>query len=163
MISNELRKEFLTIIGKTYDHYGYPEYCGWVEGLLQLELGPWSQKSISERLTEIFPASKFPTSVPSINRALKILEEYGVVEKTGSRKTGYQYSSVTSSNLVSSMVQQLMMVNIEFINKLEFLAAKNKKNDIDLKRASTTQINMARQWNRALELLLESVSSDQGD
>jgi len=163
MISNELRKEFLTIIGKTYDHYGYPEYCGWVEGLLQLEDGEWSQKSISDRLTEIFPASKYPTSVPSINRALKLLEEYGVVEKTGSRKTGYRYSAITSSNLVSSMVHQLMMVNNDFISKLEFLTAKNKKKDTDLKRATTLQITTARQWNRALQLLLESASSNQGD
>ena len=163
MISDVLRKEFLTIIGKTYDHYGYPEYCGWIEGLLQLENGPWSQKSISERLTEIFPASKYPTSVPSVNRALKILEEYGVVEKTGSRKTGYHYSAITSSNLVTSMVHQLMMVNIDFINKLEFLAAKNKKKDTDLRKATSTQITTARQWNRALELLLESTSSELGD
>ena len=163
MISNELRKEFLTIIGKTYDHYGYPEYCGWVEGLLQIEEKQWSQKSISDRLTEIFPESKYPTSVPSINRALKLLEEYGVVEKTGSRKTGYRYNAITSSNLVSSMVYQLMMVNNDFIGKLEILAAKNKKKDTDLKRATTLQITTARQWNRALQLLLESASSDQGD
>jgi DNA-binding transcriptional regulator GbsR (MarR family) len=163
MISDELRKEFLTIIGKTYDHYGYPEYCGWVEGLLQLENKEWSQTSISERLTEIFPASKYPTSVPSINRALKILEEYGVVEKTGSRKTGYRYSAITSSNLVTSMVYQLMTVNNDFIGKLELLAAKNKKKDTELKRATSNQINMARQWNRALSHLLEATSSDNGD
>ncbi|MGY5881176.1 MAG: hypothetical protein RTV31_13050 [Candidatus Thorarchaeota archaeon] len=163
MISNALRKEFLTLIGKTYDHYGYPEYCGWVEGLLQLEDREWTQKSISDRLTEIFTASKFPTSVPSINRALKILEEYGVVEKTGSRKTGYRYSAITSSNLVSSMVYQLMMVNNNFINNLELLATKNKKKDTDLKRATNSQIRMARQWNRALQLVLDSVSSDKGD
>ncbi|GAG86448.1 unnamed protein product, partial [marine sediment metagenome] len=91
MISDELRKDFLTIIGKTYNQYGYPEYCGWVEGLLHLEQREWSQKVISERLSELFPASKYPTSVPSISRALKILEEYGVVEKSGSRKIGYKY------------------------------------------------------------------------
>ena len=163
MISDELRKEFLTIIGKTYDHYGYPEYCGWVEGLLQLEEKQWSQKSISERLTEILPASKYPTSVPSINRALKILEEYGVVEKTGSRKTGYHYKAITSSNLIASMVHQFMMVNNDFIGKLEILAAKNKKKDADLKRATTIQIKVAKQWNHALQLLLESASSDKGD
>lgn len=163
MISEELRKEFLIIIGKTYDHYGYPEYCGWVEGLLQLEDRRWSQKSISDRLTEIFPATKYPTSVPSVNRALKILEEYGVVEKTGSRKSGYEYSVINSSNLVSSMVHQLMMVNTDFIGKLEILASKNKKKDSDLKRATAIQIKMAHQWNRALELLLESISSDKGE
>ncbi|TFG98861.1 hypothetical protein E4H12_04780 [Candidatus Thorarchaeota archaeon] len=163
MISDDLRREFMTIIGKTYLHYGYPEYCGWVEGLLQLEHKEWTQNGISERLTEIFPASKYPTSVPSINRALKLLEEYGVVEKSGSRKTGYRYSAVASSNLVTSMVYQLMTVNNDFITKMELLATKNKKKDTGLKHAANTQINMARQWNRALSLLIESTSSDQGD
>ncbi|MGY5872114.1 MAG: hypothetical protein RTV72_07725 [Candidatus Thorarchaeota archaeon] len=163
MISDDLRREFMTIIGKTYQHYGYPEYCGWVEGLLQLEHREWTQKGISTRLTEIFPASKYPTSVPSINRALKLLEEYGVVEKTGSRKTGYRYSAVTSSNLVTSIVHQLMMVNNDFIVKMELLATKNKKKDTDLKKATNTQISMARQWNHALSHLLEATSSGHGD
>ena len=159
MISDDLRNEFMLIIGKTYQQYGYPEYCGWVEGLLQLENKEWTQKGISERLTEMFPASKYPTSVPSINRALKLLEEYGVVEKSGSRKTGYRYSAVTSSNLVTSMVHQLMTVNNDFITKMELLEIMNKKKDTDLKRATNSQINLARQWNRALSLLLEATSS----
>jgi DNA-binding transcriptional regulator GbsR (MarR family) len=163
MISNDLRKEFLTTIGKTYDTYGYPEYCGWIEGLLQLEDREWSQKAISERLGEIFPASKYPTSVPSISRALKILEEYGVVDKTGSRKTGYRYSIVTSSNLIQSMVYNLMAVNTDFIGKLEVIAGKNKKKDTDLKKATEAQIKMARLWNQALQQLLNSASSDQGE
>ncbi len=163
MISNELRKDFLTIIGKTYNQYGYPEYCGWVEGLLHLEQREWSQKVISERLSELFPAAKYPTSVPSINRALKILEEYGVVEKAGSRKVGYKYCIANSSNLVSSMVNQLMTVNNDFISKMEILAVKNKKKDSDLNRATRTQISMARLWNRALIQLFESVASEQGD
>lgn len=163
MVSDDLRYEFMTIIGKTYQQYGYPEYCGWVEGLLQLENKEWTQKGISERLAEIFSASKYPTSVPSINRALKLLEDYGVVEKSGSRKTGYRYSAVTSSNLVTSMVHQLIMVNNDFITKMELLEIKNKKRDTDLKKATNSQISMARQWNRALSLLLETTSSAQGD
>jgi DNA-binding transcriptional regulator GbsR (MarR family) len=163
MISNELRKEFLTTIGKTYDTYGYPEYCGWIEGLLQLEDREWTQKAISVRLGEIFPASKYPTSVPSISRALKILEEYGVVEKTGSRKTGYRYSSVTSTNLVYSMVYNMMAVNTDFINKLELLEGKNRKKDTGLKNATELQIKMAKLWNHALQQLLDSTSSNTGE
>ena len=163
MISNELRKEFLTTIGKTYDTYGYPEYCGWIEGLLQLEDREWSQKAISERLGEIFPASKYPTSVPSISRALKILEGYGVVDKSGNRKTGYKYSIVTSSNLVHSMVYNMMEINTDFIGKLEVIKGKNKKNDADLKKATELQIKMAKLWNQALQQLLNSASSDHGE
>ncbi len=163
MISDELRKDFLTIIGKTYNQYGYPEYCGWVEGLLHLEHREWSQKVISERLSELFPASKYPTSVPSISRALKILEEYGVVEKSGSRKIGYKYRIASSSNLVSSLIHQLMTVNNDFISKMEILTVKNKKRDSDLNRATLSQLRVARQWNLALIQLLESVSTEQGD
>lgn len=163
MSSNMLRKEFLTTMGKTYATYGYPEYCGWIEGLLHLENKKWSQKAISERLDELFPDSKYPTSIPSVSRALRILEEYGIVEKEGSRKTGYRYSVVTSSNLVNSMVQNLIAINTDFISKLEIIAEKNKKKDADLKRATSIQIKMAKLWNQAMFQLLNSTSSDQGD
>jgi DNA-binding transcriptional regulator GbsR (MarR family) len=163
VISEKLRKEFLTTIGETYATYGYPEYCGWIEGLLHLEKREWSQKDISERLGELFPESKYPTSVPSVSRALKIIEDYGVVSKTGSRKTGYRYSIVTTSNLFHSMVHNLMTINTEFIDKLEVIANKNRKNDADLKRATTIQIKMAKLWNKALLQILNSTSSDQGE
>jgi len=150
-------------MGKTYATYGYPEYCGWIEGLLHLEKKTWSQQAISERLGELFPDSKYPTSVPSVNRALKILEEYGIVEKKGSRKTGYCYSVVTSTNLVNSMVQNLIAINTDFIGKLEIIAGKNKKKDADLNRATTLQIKMAKLWNQAMLQLLNSASSNQGE
>lgn len=155
MASSDLRKEFMMIIGETYDHYGYPEYCGWIEGLLLLEQRQWSQKSISQRLKQIFPDSRYPTSVPSINRALKILENYGVVERTGSRKTGYRYCLLTSTNLVSSMFQQLLLVNQEFIMKMKALYGKKQKRDADLTRAIAYQIDMAETWNKAIEKLME--------
>jgi len=154
LTSNELRKEFMMIIGETYDHYGYPEYCGWIEGLLLLERKEWSQRGISQRLGEIFPESKYPTSVPSINRVLKILENYGVVERTGSRKTGYRYSLLNSSNLVSSMLLQLQIVNEEFIRRLKDLESKKKKKDANLSSAISYQIDMAKAWNNAIEKLV---------
>ncbi len=163
MSSDTLRKEFLTTMGKTYATYGYPEYCGWIEGLLHLEKKKWSQQTISERLGELFPDSKYPTSVPSVSRALKILEEYGIVEKKGSRKTGYRYSIVTSTNLVNSMVQNLIAINADFIGKMELIAVKNKKKDADLNRATTIQIKMAELWNQAMLQLLDTASSNQGE
>ncbi|MHA1903168.1 MAG: hypothetical protein ACXADL_13355 [Candidatus Thorarchaeota archaeon] len=160
MTSNELRREFLTIIGDTYDQYGYPEYCGWIEGLLLLEPKEWSQRGVAKRLKEIFPASKNPTSISSVNRALKILESFGVLEKAGSRKIGYQYRLVSSSNLVTSMLHQLVVVNQDFIRKLEVLTSKSQKSDSELKRAVSYQIKMAESWNKALELFIESVSNE---
>ena len=160
MASGDFRKEFLEIVGKTYDNYGYPEYCGWIEGLLLLEPKQWSQQGISERLGELFSSS---TSVPSVNRALKILESYGIVEKEGSRKIGFQYQLRSSSNLALSMFQQFVALNQVFIAKLESLEAKNQKTDPDLGRAITTEIAMAKIWNRAIENILEAMQDEQGD
>lgn len=143
------------IIGETYDHYGYPEYCGWIEGLLLLEQKEWSQRGISQRLGEIFPESKYPTSIPSISRALKILENYGVVERKGSRKTGYKYCLITSSNLISSMLLQLQMVNQEFISKMQVLESKKAKKDTGLTSAISYEIQMADTWNLVIEKLLK--------
>ncbi|TFG28426.1 hypothetical protein EU527_17350 [Candidatus Thorarchaeota archaeon] len=160
MVSSDMRKEFMMIIGETYDRYGYPEYCGWIEGLLLLEQKEWSQRDISQRLGEIFPESKYPTSVPSVNRALKILESYGVAERTGSRKTGFRYSLHTTSNLLISMLQQLQIVNLEFIKKLLALEVKKKKRDPDLTRAISYQIEMANAWNIAVEELIKTNKGD---
>lgn len=146
-------------LGKTYDLYGYPKYCGWIEGLLHLEPREWSQRGISKRLGELFSSTKYPTSVPSVNRALKILESYGIVEKTGSRKSGYRYTIVSSTNLALSMFQQLLVLNQEFIVKMEGLATRTKKEDSDLKRAVSTQIKTAQAWNRAVEMILESLDA----
>ncbi|MHA2361476.1 MAG: hypothetical protein ACXAB6_06060, partial [Candidatus Thorarchaeota archaeon] len=137
-----------------------PEYCGWIEGLLLLEPKEWSQRGVAKRLKEIFPASKNPTSISSVNRALKILESFGVLEKAGSRKIGYQYRLVSSSNLVTSMLHQLVVVNQDFIRKLEVLTSKSQKSDSELKRAVSYQIKMAESWNKALELFIESVSNE---
>lgn len=160
MASGDLRKEFLEIIGTTYDNYGYPEHCGWIEGLLLLEPKEWTQKAISERLGELFSGS---TSVPSVNRALKILESYGIIEKQGSRKIGYQYHIQSSSNLALSMFQQFVTLNEVFIAKLKALESNNKKRDLKLTKAISTEIAMAKLWNRAIEQVLEEMQDEQGD
>jgi DNA-binding transcriptional regulator GbsR (MarR family) len=160
MASGDFRKEFLEIVGKTYDNYGYPEYCGWIEGLLLLEPNDWTQKGISERLSELFPTS---TSVPSVNRALKILESYGIIEKEGSRKIGFRYRLQTSSNLALSMFQQFVTLNQVFIAKLEALYTKTQKKDTQLEKAISTEIKMAKLWNRAIENILEAMQDEQGD
>ncbi len=143
-----------------YDQYGYPEYCGWIEGLMLLEPQDWTQRGISTRLSELFPESKYPTSIPSVNRALKVLETYGVVEKSGSRKTGYQYRITSSTNLGISMLQQLILVNINFISSMKELLARNKKKDAALRRAVNAEIKGIGVWNRALEHVLEHLTGE---
>jgi DNA-binding transcriptional regulator GbsR (MarR family) len=160
MKSESLRIEFLKAIGETYSKYGYPDYCGWIEGLLLLEPREWSQQSIAKRLNELFPAAKYPTSISSINRALKILDGYGVVEKAGSRKTGYRYRLLSSSSLVASMLQQLISVNQEYIRMMENIAVRNTKGDSDLERSISYQISVAQVWNKAMEDLLGAIEED---
>ena len=160
MTSISPRKEFLEIIGKAYHDYGYPEYCGWIEGLLLLELKEWSQKGISEQLGELFSKS---TSVPSVNRALKLLESFGIVEKTGSRKIGYHYRLQPSSNLAFLMFQQLLAVNQAFIANLQSLETKTHKGDSELNKAIKTELAMAELWNHAIEKVLESMRNKHGD
>nr|MDO8098575.1 hypothetical protein [Candidatus Njordarchaeota archaeon] len=161
-MSDELRREFLAVMGETYEQYGYPSYCGWIEGLLLLEMHEWTQNEISDRLGQLFPDSKYPTSVPSVNRALKVLEAYGVIERSGSRKIGYKYRLRPSSSLIVSMLQRFMTVNENFIKRLETLASQNIKGDADLKNALTYQIDGARLWNQLIERLLHSISREKG-
>jgi DNA-binding transcriptional regulator GbsR (MarR family) len=158
--SSDLRKEFLELIGTTYENYGYPKYCGWIEGLLLLEQKEWSQKGISDRLGELFSTS---TSVPSVNRALKILESYGIVEKEGSRKIGFRYHLQSSSNLALSMFHQFLVLNQKFIARLESLESKNKKTDSELGRALNSELKMTKIWNRAVEQILKSMQDEQGE
>ena len=160
MTQHELRREFLAAIGTMYDQYGYPEYCGWIEGLMLLEPQEWTQRGISARLRELFPESKYPTSIPSVNRALKVLETYGVVEKAGSRKTGYKYQIASSTSLGISMIQQLIVVNRNFIANMKDLSARNKKKDAALKRALNAEIKGIEVWNKALEMVLESLTRE---
>jgi DNA-binding transcriptional regulator GbsR (MarR family) len=159
--SRELRREFLILIGTTYDQYGYPNYCGWIEGLLLLEPKEWTQRGISEQLNKLFPESKYPTSIPSVNRALKILETYGVVEKQGSRKTGYRYRIDTSANLVFSMLQQLIAVNRNSMSSLKALLDRNQRKDSGLRRAIYAELKAMRMWNHALEMVMESLGAEE--
>jgi DNA-binding transcriptional regulator GbsR (MarR family) len=159
-MSGELRKRFLTAMGETYESYGYPSYCGWIEGLLLLEPDVWSQRKISGRLRELFPDSKYPTSITSVNRALKILEDYGVIEKAGSRKTGYRYQSLSSSGVIATMLERFVAVNEQFIDKLEALSAGGGKTDSELRRAISYQIGVAKEWSRLIGELVVSINKN---
>lgn len=154
MSSDDIRRQFLLAIGETYDEYGYPEYCGWVEGLLLMEPEEWTQQAISERLGEILPEPKHPTSVPSVNRALRLLEGYGIVHRSGSRRTGYTYQLLDSANMASSMLQQLAVVNDRFIERMKEIEKKSK--DKQVTAAARAEIRMAKSWQSVLEQVLAS-------
>jgi hypothetical protein len=83
-----------------------------------------------------------------------------MILKTGSRKSGYRYRLVSASNIVSSMFHQLLVVNQEFIKKMEALRSKNRKVDSDLSRAISSQISNAKAWNRVMEQIIESMQDE---
>jgi len=159
-MSEELRKRFLAVMGEMYESYGYPSYCGWIEGLLLLEREEWSQRKISGRLREFFPESKYPTSITSVNRALKVLEDYGVLEKAGSRKAGYRYRTLSSSGVIATMLERFVAVNQQFIDKLQALSSEGAKNDPELRRAISYQTIGAKLWNRLIGELIASINKD---
>jgi hypothetical protein len=128
--------------------------CGWIEGLLHLEKGVWSQKTISERLEAIFSEPQYATSVPSVNRAMKILETYGVVSKTGSRKMGYTYTLTPASSLTSTMLSQMIAMYEDFIDRMKEIR-KQAAEDRDLQRAVKNQVRAAEEWNRVIGKALE--------
>ncbi|MFW9908935.1 MAG: hypothetical protein ACFFEF_10200 [Candidatus Thorarchaeota archaeon] len=132
---DELRIEFLQTLSEMYKKYDYPDYCGWIEGLLLLEPDEWTLDRISKRLSEMLPASENPVLNSEISKALKTLESYSVIEKTGSEESGYQYRLVSSSSLVSAMLQRVIIVNQGFVRRMKDLAAKDLKDDTDLEQA----------------------------
>lgn len=154
MAIDDLRRNFMLAIGETYALYGYPETCGWIEGLLHLETGNWTQTEISQRLREILPEPKYPTSVPSINRAMKILETYGVVSKTGSRRVGFSYTLAPAATLISTMLSQMIASYEVFIEKMQELGKRGKE-DKNLRQAVKRQISMAKEWNAVISKSLE--------
>lgn len=135
MKSDELRIEFLQTLSDMYKKYDYPSYCGWIEGLLLLEPGEWTQNSISNRLSKLLPASENMVSNIEIDRALETLERYSVIEKTGSEETGYHYRLISSSSLVSAMLQRVIVVNQGFVRRMKDLATRDLKGDSDLEQA----------------------------
>ena len=135
MKSDELRIEFLRTLGDMYKKYDYPDYCGWIEGLLLLEHGEWTQSSILKRLSELLPTSEDPISKSAVNKALKTLEGYAVIEKNGSTKSGYQYRLISSSSLVAAMLQRVIVVNQGFVRRMKDLATRDLKGDTDLEHA----------------------------
>ena len=122
-----------------------------------LEPQEWTQQGISDRLKELFPDTKYPTSVPSVNRALKVLEAYGVVTKSGSRKTGYQYTMVSTTNLVYSMLHQFLTLNNGFMAQLKDLSKRSQNKDSELKKAVNAELKAWRLWNEAVKGMLETL------
>ncbi|MHA2371328.1 MAG: hypothetical protein ACXADX_21130 [Candidatus Hodarchaeales archaeon] len=161
MISNA-RKRFITALGNTYALYGYPNLLGWINAILLLEPGrKWAQAEISQKLSAIFIENDHPTSLASVNRALKVLEQYGAVEKSGSRKLGYSYRLAPSSKLLDSMFHQFIAATHAGIEELAQLKLEeNLDDDPALQRAIESEIEEGRVWIQILEKMLELIAKE---
>ncbi|MFX0150570.1 MAG: hypothetical protein ACFFAJ_07330 [Candidatus Hodarchaeota archaeon] len=154
-----LRKRIFDIFAKYYEEYGIPGLCGWIDTLFLLEpQNPngrqWTQKTISKRLTELFPDKKYPTSVSSINRAIKINEKYGTVLKEGTHKTGYTYKATSGTEMITKIFEGFIEKTNMCINDLQLLLDECKDTDSTLKKITEEQIVGYKVYVQMLEYAL---------
>jgi hypothetical protein len=158
-VISENRKEFFKILGEYYKMFGYPYYYGWVEALLVVEPKKRTQKSISRRLSELFPSGS-ATSVPSVNRALKVLESYGVIKKEGSRKLGYTYELICGPGMIEGMFRQFIHTGQAFAATLAILREKVRPDeDPSLYKAAETYIEGVTLMTSLFEKILAEIGT----
>ena len=128
----EARKQFFQILGQQYSLYGYPPILGRIEGLLTLyHKREWTQIEISQELDKIFPEKNDPTSVSTVNRAMKILEIYNVVIKQGTRKLGYTYKIGSRASYLVKMFEVFLHSTQSYIEDLGTLQKEFSLSDED--------------------------------
>ncbi|MFX0117610.1 MAG: hypothetical protein ACFFB3_23905 [Candidatus Hodarchaeota archaeon] len=161
-MTSKARKRFMITLGNTYEQYGYPNLLGWINAILLLEpTRKWTQAEISRKLSEIFLDNDHPTSLASVNRALKVLEQYGAIEKSGSRKLGYSYQLAPSSKLLDSMFQQFIAATHASIEELAQLKREeNLDDDPALQWAIKNEIEEGKVWIQLLERMLELIAKE---
>jgi hypothetical protein len=71
----------------------------------------------------------FPTSLTSVNRALKSMELNKLILKRGSRKTGYKYYLNTLSGIPVGFFQKILAVNTKNLMDLQILKKEIVKSD----------------------------------
>ncbi len=137
-----LRQKFFDIFASYYEEYGIPGLCGWIDTLLLLEPNDqqWTQKTISKRLTDFFPNGKYPTSVSSINRAIKINEKYGTILKEGTHKTGYTYKATPGTEMIAKIFEGFIEKTNICLNDLQQLLSECRETDPILKSVLEEQI-----------------------
>ncbi|UCE13376.1 MAG: hypothetical protein JSV04_14470 [Candidatus Heimdallarchaeota archaeon] len=154
-----LRGKLFDIFAKYYEEYGIPGLCGWIDTLFLLEPKilkdhPWTQRSISKRLTELFPNGKYPTSVSSINRAIKINVKYGTVLKEGTHKTGYTYTPTTGTEMITKIFEGFIDKTNVCIDNLQDLLTQSQDSDSHLTSILKDQIDGYNAYVQLLEYTL---------
>ena len=164
MISNE-RKQFFEVMAEFWQEYGFPGLCGYIDALLWLEPKDWSQVAISDHLKELFGnKTQFPSSISSINRAIKLNVRYGTVIKEGSHKIGYTYRVATNSDMLTGFFQRYIDLNTIMIEKLRRIETPNLNDeDPNLKTAIDVQIQGLELYSQFLEYGLNSMKQKEND
>lgn len=121
--------DFIIMFGEFYNDFGLPALCGWIEALLTLSQKPLTQQEIAQHLSNIIKSHDKPTSISSVNRALKIFEKYNYLHISGTRKIGYQYSIPENQDMFHSMFEMLIDLNLKFEEKLYSFRKKMVQND----------------------------------
>ena len=155
-----LRKRLFDIFAKYYEEYGIPGLCGWIDTLFLLEPQDqndhrWTQRAISKRLIALFSHGKYPTSVSSINRAIRINEKYGTVLKEGTHKTGYTYTATPGTEMIMKIFEAFIDKTNICINDLQQLLEKCQDSDPTLKKILDEQIFGYNVYVKLLEKALD--------
>ena len=141
-----LRAHLYDIFAEYYEEYGIPGLCGWIDTLFLLEPQdlnghPWTQRTIAKRLTDLFSdRKKYPTSVSSINRAIRINEKYGTVLKEGTHKTGYTYTAIPGTEMIVKIFEGFIDKTNVCVKDLQQLLEKCQDSDSILEKILEEQI-----------------------
>lgn len=163
-MNRDLRIKFFKILGDAYHENGIPEIIGWIEALMSIKKSTMTQKEISDELTSLFNDIDNPTSVSSVNRAIKTMLSLDLLNKEGSRKIGYKYSLNSDFDLITNVFQTILASNKKFLKRISRLRDDSGiKNDKDLISSIENQWEIYTTLQNSLEGILESLKKNKSE
>jgi hypothetical protein len=147
------REKFFDIIANYWRSHSLPGLSGYIDALLWLEQrDDWTQSAISSRLKELLgDKSKYPTSVASVNRAIKANVQFGTVVRKGSHKLGYSYQAAVDATMLTNMFKKFIDQNEIIIEELSELKTSDlETSDPELFQAIQAQIVGIEVYNDSL-------------
>lgn len=150
---SESRQRFFNLLADYWKAHSLPGLSGYIDALLWLERkDDWTQTTISKRLKELFGSkSNYPTSVASVNRAIKANVQFGTVVRRGNHKLGYIYQAAEDATMLTNMFQRFIDENEVIMSKLSKLKTSDlKTRDPELFQAIQEQIFGIQIYNDSL-------------
>jgi hypothetical protein len=152
-VISESRKKFFDLLADYWKAHSLPGLSGYIDALLWLEQrDDWTQSTISDRLKKLFGSkSSYPTSVASVNRAIKANVQFGTVIRRGTHKVGYTYQAAVDAKMLTNMFKKFIDQNEAMMTKLSELNTSSlEKNDPVLFQAIQAQIYGIEVYNDSL-------------